>query len=308
MANESIHDIMVALEETGLVSLASNSPTVVTFIKSSRGGDIAMYGGHTYTKNRNLPCERSYWDCRKKDNYGCKGTITLNSPNDVLSTAEHNHVANVNETKAEEVKANLRERAKKSLTKPRRLLSDLVENIPIKVAGHLPSAHSLTRKARWQRQVHMPAPEKPEDIDLNTYLEKSEVGWDSVLFDSERADPQRIIILKGEVFQDLRLAKTWIMDDTFQIVPKLFHQLYTIHFDHSCGLFPVLFTLLPDKSSATYERLFRAIPGELEAMPFRLDLEEGPKPKSIVIDSERAVINTAGKIFPHARILFLRAA
>ncbi|GAU90514.1 hypothetical protein RvY_02920 [Ramazzottius varieornatus] len=55
--------------------------------------------------------------------------------------------------KAEDAKAALRERARKSLTKPRRLLSDLVQNIPIEVAGHLPSAHNLTRMARHQRQV-----------------------------------------------------------------------------------------------------------------------------------------------------------
>ncbi|GAU90290.1 hypothetical protein RvY_02728 [Ramazzottius varieornatus] len=37
-------------------------------------------------------------------------------------------------------------------------------------------------------------------------------------------------------------------------------------------------------------------------MPFQLDLDEGPKPENIVVDYERAVINTTGKIFPHARI------
>ncbi|GAV02807.1 hypothetical protein RvY_13327 [Ramazzottius varieornatus] len=80
--------------------------------------------------------------------------------------------------------------------------------------------------ARRQRQVQMLAPEKPEDIDLNTYLEK------------------------------------------------------------------MLFALLRNKSSVTYGRLFRAIRDELKAMPFRLDLDEGPKRKSIVIDYEQAVINT----------------
>ncbi|GAU92459.1 hypothetical protein RvY_04537 [Ramazzottius varieornatus] len=65
----------------------------------------------------------------------------------------------------------------------------------------------------------------------------------------------------------------------------------------------VLFALRPNKSSATYERLVRAVRAvravrdELEAMPFRLDLDEGLKPMSIVTDYGRAVINTAGKIF-----------
>ncbi|GAU94356.1 hypothetical protein RvY_06145 [Ramazzottius varieornatus] len=54
--------------------------------------------------------------CRKKESHGCKGAIILDSLNIVLSSAEHNHVANANETIAEDAKAALRERARKSLT------------------------------------------------------------------------------------------------------------------------------------------------------------------------------------------------
>ncbi|GAU90513.1 hypothetical protein RvY_02919 [Ramazzottius varieornatus] len=60
MANDSIHDIIVALEETPSVFVVSNSPSFVKFIKSSRGGNIAVFGSYTYIKNRNLPHERTY--------------------------------------------------------------------------------------------------------------------------------------------------------------------------------------------------------------------------------------------------------
>ncbi|GAV05109.1 hypothetical protein RvY_15286 [Ramazzottius varieornatus] len=138
---------MVAPGETASVSVPSNSPTLVKFIKSSRGGNFAVFGSYTYTKNRNLPHDRTYWNCGKKESHGCKGTITLDCSNSVVSSAEHNHVPNVNEAKAEDIKASLRERARKSLTKPRRLLSDLVQSMPTEVAGYLPSANTPTRPA-----------------------------------------------------------------------------------------------------------------------------------------------------------------
>ncbi|GLV37474.1 hypothetical protein CBL_10560 [Carabus blaptoides fortunei] len=57
----------------------------------------------------------------------------------------------------------------------------------------------------------------------------------------------------------LRGSNVWIgiPDGTLKIVPSLFFQLYTIHFQFDGGCNPVgLYCLLPDKSLATYNRLF----------------------------------------------------
>ncbi|GAV04604.1 hypothetical protein RvY_14866 [Ramazzottius varieornatus] len=74
--------------------------------------------------------------------------VSAQTAKNVLSSAEHTHVANANETEAGNAKAALRERVRQSLIKPRRLFSDLVQNIPIEVNGHLPSAHIESRGSK----------------------------------------------------------------------------------------------------------------------------------------------------------------
>ncbi|GAV05139.1 hypothetical protein RvY_15315 [Ramazzottius varieornatus] len=85
--------------------------------------------------------------------------------------------------------------------------------MPIEVVGPLPSVHNFTRIARRQRETHMPDPDNPADIDLDTYLEKSELGRSSVLYDSGPFDTNRLIVIKAEDFNLLRYSGTWIMDD-----------------------------------------------------------------------------------------------
>ena len=148
----------------------------------------------------------------------------------------------------------------------------------------------------------MPVPTRLEDIDLESYFGKSELGSECVLYDSGSSDPNRIIVFKAEDFRYLHEAATWIMDGTFSICPPLFLQLYTIHVELFGGVSPVLFALLPNKTTSTYERLFREIRYVLESMPFTANAVPSPKPENIIVDYEKAVINTVGKLFPHTRI------
>ena len=277
-------DLMLALEEPASPSLSSDTPASLRFIKSRKGGNIAVFECHTYTKNRNLARERTYWNCRKKEKLACRGVLILDSSNNVESSTEHNHVASASEAQADETLAALRKRARKSLIKPRRLHSDLVQQIPLEVTSHLPSAHNLARMVRRQRETHMPVPTRLEDIDLESYFGKSELGSECVLYDSGSSDPNRIIVFKAEDFRYLHEAATWIMDGTFSICPPLFLQLYTIHVELFGGVFPVLFALLPNKTTSTYERLFREIRHVLESIPFTANGGHLPKPENIIID------------------------
>ena len=295
-------DLMLALEEPASVSLSRSSPVSLRFVKSRKGGNIAILDFHTYIKNRNLARERTYWNCRKKEKLGCKGSLILDSSNNVESSTEHNHVASASEAQADEALAALRKRARKSLTKPRRLHSDLVQQMPLEVTSHLPSAHNLARMVRRQRETQMPVPTRLEDIDLDSYFQKSELGSECVLYDSGSSDPNRIIVFKAEDFRYLHQAATWIMDGTFSICPPLSLQLYSIHVELFGIVFPILFALLPNKTTSTYERLFRVIRHVLESMPFTANGAHLPKPENIIVDYEKAVINTVGKLFPHTRV------
>ena len=63
----------------------------------------------------------------------------------------------------------------------------------------------------------------------------------------------------------IELSPHWFTDGTFDTVPLLYCQFYTIYALIDSRVIPCLYALLPNKSQATYIRLLQAI------MRFNLD-------------------------------------
>ncbi len=81
--------------------------------------------------------------------------------------------------------------------------------------------------------------------------------------------------------------KTVYGDGTFKTAPPLFAQIYVILAKRQGFVFPVLYTLLPNKEQQTYVRLFNEIRREW------LEFE----PDSFSIDYEIAVIRAVTEVF-----------
>jgi hypothetical protein len=71
------------------------------------------------------------------------------------------------------------------------------------------------------------------------------------------------------------------------VTPSIFAQLYTLHGVYRNAVFPLVFTLLPDKQQATYEKLINQL----------LVLRPTWNPKSVMADFEKAAINSFQKVF-----------
>lgn len=82
----------------------------------------------------------------------------------------------------------------------------------------------------------------------------------------------------------LSLARSWWMDGTFSVNPTIFVQLYTILLKIGDEFHAQLWCLLPDKTGATYQRLFQLL--KQEALRRNLQLQ----PAMIHVDFEQAVI------------------
>ena len=110
------------------------------------------------------------------------------------------------------------------------------------------------------------------------------------------ADPDcrsKILIFATDAsLQLLASSNHWFMDGTFKIVPELFFQLYTVHVLHNGHTIPCLYALLPRKEEATYDELFQ----ELKV------LAPNAAPTSIMVDFEKAAINSASRTFPTADV------
>jgi hypothetical protein len=114
-----------------------------------------------------------------------------------------------------------------------------------------------------------------------------------VLFDSG-AGPDRIILLGcDELLDGLARSDVWLADGTFKVVPSVFFQLYSIHFNFGAGINPAgLYCLLPDKTAATYGRV-------LDQLRILVPLAS---PRTVLVDFEKAAMNAFRKAYPDARV------
>ena len=79
---------------------------------------------------------------------------------------------------------------------------------------------------------------------------------DLILFNSGSGSDRLVLLSKREVLDRLARAKLWLADGTFKVVPLLFCQLYTIHFELVSGInSAVVFCLLQNKTQAACVRV-----------------------------------------------------
>jgi hypothetical protein len=97
-------------------------------------------------------------------------------------------------------------------------------------------------------------------------------------------DNLRILCAADEIF----------MDGTFDVVPAIFFQLYTLHCRHNGFMLPLVYVLMENKSTPLYEGVFAAL--NLKATHLGLQLN----PSTIVTDFETGVIPAIRNQFPGA--------
>ena len=117
---------------------------------------------------------------------------------------------------------------------------------------------------------------------------------DLILFDSGSSSDRLALLGKRELLDGLARAKLWLADGTFKVVPSLFFQLYTIHFE----LIPAItsaavYCLIQNKTQAVYV----CILDEIKRM---IPLAN---PEEILLDFESSAIKAFTAAYPNAKIL-----
>jgi hypothetical protein len=59
--------------------------------------------------------------------------------------------------------------------------------------------------------------------------------------------------------EKLKRHSVLTMDGTFEVVPKQYHQLFTIGYIEAYHVFPVIFGFLKDKHKETYSKFFNTV-------------------------------------------------
>ncbi|XP_003742493.1 uncharacterized protein LOC100908453 [Galendromus occidentalis] len=86
------------------------------------------------------------------------------------------------------------------------------------------------------------------------------------------------------------------MDGTFRVVPRLFLQLYSIHAFYKGQMQALVYFLLPDKSKATYNRVFAML------KEYALSVGKVFQPTTVQLDFEVVCLNAIQESFPGAGV------
>ncbi|KII61414.1 hypothetical protein RF11_12829 [Thelohanellus kitauei] len=96
-----------------------------------------------------------------------------------------------------------------------------------------------------------------------------------------------------ELLDGLSRATVWLADGTFKVVPTLYFQLYSIHFQYSGAVNPAaVYCLLPNKTKDVYDRMLIEI----------IRLVPTCTPWIILTDFETAAMSSFREAFPSATI------
>lgn len=264
---------------------------------SSKGRQTVIHSNYEYTKHRTNANGTTVWRCIKSVQFHCKARLTTKGPLIIkVQNEEHTHHGNGSTALARKAIADMKSAMDGIGSTPSSAQGEVSENLEDHVLMALPKKSTVTRtlqrhkrKRIIQNNGGLILPPLPVDHNFDI----PELYKDLILFDSACGET-RILILGCDILLDgLARADVWLADGTFSVVPTVFFQLYSIHFQFGSGINPAaLYCMLTNKTGASYTQMLDAV---------KL-LVPKANPRKVLVDFERAAMNAFEAAFPAATV------
>lgn len=273
-------------------------------IQSNKGKPKIAFNGYIYRQNTtNITTQN--WRCELK---GCNGSastaVSFQVGGTVIERRTHNHPPDPARVEISTAVNRMLESAATSSNAPRRIISEI--EMSHEAQSLAPKRKSLSQRiVRKRRRLEIGYEAEPQNrasIHIPEKFRTVKHGVIDVRFllheddHDEHNEDNRIIVFASDLMLDeLERNDVWMLDGTFKVSPSLFLQLYTIHVvigGHSGHVFPCVYALLPDKSTATYKRLFEIL---RNARP-------NLAPRTCIIDFEAATKRAIEENFPQVSV------
>lgn len=266
------------------------------FVLSEKGRNKLKLNGFLFTVDRECKDGRIYWRCEHYRRKKCKSrVITINEQVENNETP-HNHPADPIHVGKQRIIAELKENAiEQNTASLHGIVCGKLHTVSENVLATLPPLQSVKRTLRRVQTTvdgDPPVPETMEDLFIPDYLRYTERDKPFLMFDSGTDDPNRILIFTTKRnLSVLAMTQNWLADGTFDDCPSPFKQLYTIHGLVDGTTIPLVYALLPGKSTPIYSK-------------FLLTLDETLKPETIMVDMELAFVNAVRSRFRGIKIRY----
>ena len=269
----------------------------VEFGYSNRGKPTVIYRNFEYIKDCDNVRGTTSWRCRLYQRMKCKARL-VTSGNRVVSNRQpdHTHTGNIATALARKAVGEMKQTVGTMNVTSRSAQASVSAALSDDVLMALPKRTTLTKALQRQRHkvthaanggnAHPPIP-ADRTFAIPDHFE------DMVLHDSGPGDNRIILMGCTELLDGLARAEVWLADGTFKVVPSIFFQLYSVHFDFGSGINPAaLYCMLPNKTKDTYGRMLV----ELQR------LVPLANPRTILVDFERAAMNAFSAAYPNANV------
>lgn len=265
--------------------------------RTERGKPTLLYRGYEYWKDRDNVCGSISWRCVQTQRLKCKARLVTCRGRIVGDRIpEHTHTGNIATSLARKAVAEMKQNIAQTMATPSTSQAAVTANLGADVLMALPRRSLVSRTLQRRRQKLLRQDEAgnllpPVPTDLTFVI--PERFREMIKFDSGPGDNRVIIIACDDLMDGLARADVWMADGTFKIVPSLFFQLYSVHFNLGHGINPAaVYCLLSNKTAETYATVLRELKNLIPLSA----------PTKVLVDFERAAMKAFHDAFPAATI------
>lgn len=274
----------------------------LSFVLSQRGQRQLIYNNYIYSehgKGKNIV----HWRCIYYQSKHCQAKIHTTSnkkcgqvlESNKKNESEHCHIMEKSEIEAYKIKSKIRKMASKTSEKPMNIVAKATSNVSETTSATLPLNKSLCRNIQRERVRVLGGPTLPKSIAELVVPEmfKKTLRGDKFFYCDHNENGNRTLMFTTE--ENLRiLNKCRILqgDGTFETVPEIFKQLYTIHGQYKGNLVPLVYILTTDQSEESYTFVLK----------YLHKLKPELNPSLLIIDFEISFINAFRTVFPECDI------
>ncbi|XP_078504055.1 uncharacterized protein LOC144762686 [Lissotriton helveticus] len=271
--------------------MASNTTAIYT--KSRKGNRLLKHCGYIYCNER-ISEPRRHWRCVQYYSSRCSGRAVTVGDN-IIKTTEHNHSASAMEIEIRDTINQMKDIASTSNATPGQILREVAQHVPGHVACNMPTIPNLRRIIQRKKQASNTQTVTPQtfaDIVIPHELTLSFSNEPFLLYDNQNPLKRILIFSTPRNLYKLENTEIWMMDGTFKCTPHPFTQIYSIHAQINNNVVPLVYSLLPDKQSATYTEFLSVIK----------EKTSGKSPRKIILDFELTMMNVINKLYVDTQI------
>lgn len=265
----------------------------ITVVKSNKGNDKLIIDGYTYHVEKKGETIR--WCCAERKSMLCKGRVLTNFIDGKYvikkMPTQHCHSPLAFEKEIFKTNNKIKSSASTSGLKPSQIIRNSIVECKSSCRVYLPSKQAQKIKISRVRSNILKEPCSLDDIIIPEsikYLEGELFVLSEKSFGSEK-----IILLGTE--SSLKLlseANCWLIDGTFEVVPSIMRQLFSIHGQIGNEIVPLIFCIMSSKSTEAYREMF------YELCKCACEYNISLNPKKIISDFEKASVKAAKEFFP----------